>query len=262
MKVGISTACFYPHINTEDTLDIIKEQGFSLCETFLESEYETTDDFAFRLKERADKLGIKIYSVHAFAAAFEPFLFDRYPRRRKEMEGKFKAVCRAASILNAKCYTFHGLRKGPLDTNIKAIAEGMDNLCKIAGEYNIKIAWENVAWCRSNDPEFVKAVAEKMKEDIYFTLDIKQAFRSGHRPEEYLDIYKDRILNLHINDADENSSCLLPGSGKVNLEAIAKKVKCLNKDVPFIIEVYKENFNTLDDLRKAKEYVEQIGGIK
>ena len=262
MKPGISTACFYPHVNTEDTLDVIKDLGFEICEVFLETDCETTYDYACALKEKADKLGVEIYSVHGFAASFEPFLFDRYPRRRKEMEDRFKAVCKAGSILGAKCYTFHGLRKNAVYTDIKSTAEGMDNLCRISDDYSIKLAWENVAWCRSNDPIFVKEVIEHMKETIYFTLDIKQAIRSGHTPEEYLNIYQNRILNLHINDADKKSSCLLPGKGSVDLKKVLDEVRKLNNDIPLIIEVYNENFETLDELKEAKYYVESLGDIR
>jgi sugar phosphate isomerase/epimerase len=258
MKTGISTACFYPHINTEDTLEIIEELGFDMCETFLESDCEITYDYACRLNERAEKTGIKVYSVHAFAASFEPFLFDLYPRRRHEMEKRFKDVCKAANILGAKCYTFHGLRKNGAFLDIKKVSEGMDNLCKISAEYNVKIAWENVAWCNTRDPEFIKNVLEGMKEDIYFTLDIKQAIRSGRSPMEYLDVYQNKILNLHINDADQKHSCLLPGQGTVNLKEIIGKVESLNKDVPYIIEVYNDNFGSIEELKAAKNYVDNL----
>lgn len=35
MKLGMSTACFYPDILTEDTISIIKQVGFDICEVFL-----------------------------------------------------------------------------------------------------------------------------------------------------------------------------------------------------------------------------------
>lgn len=262
MRAGISTACFYPYTNTEDTLDIIKDLGFNVCEAFLETESETAYDYVSMLKEKADKLGLAIYSVHAFAASFEPFLFDRYPRRRKEMQERFISVCRAANILGAKCYTFHGFRKNMGYIDIKNAAEEMDNLCKIAQQYDVKLAWENVVWCRTSEPSFTKSVVENMKENIYFTLDIKQAIRSGHTPMEYLDIYRNRILNLHINDADENSSCLLPGKGNVNLVEVINEAKKFNSSIPLIIEVYNENFKDLEDLRKARHYVEKLGVTK
>lgn len=258
MRIGISSACFYPYINTEDTLEIIKETGADICEVFLEAECETTEEYCLSLKEKADKVGIDIYSVHPYSVSFEPFLFDRYERRRLEMGKKFRAICRAGEILGAECYVFHGIRKTPDFPNIDNTAKGMDNLCKIAGEYGIKLAWENVAWCMSCSPRFLELVRERMKEDIYFNLDIKQAVRSGYSPESYIDVFKDKIINVHINDASKKSTCLLPGYGDIDLKSIVDRVKSLNPDTPFIIEVYSENFTSYEELKISKGYMERL----
>jgi sugar phosphate isomerase/epimerase len=130
---------------------------------------------------------------------------------------------------------------------------------RIATEYGVKLAWENVAWCMSSSPEFLRCVADEMKEDIYFTLDIKQAIRAGHNPVEYLDVYKDAIINVHINDASAKSSCLLPGKGEVDLKTIVHRVQNIDRNIPFIIEVYRDNFENFNELREAKEYIESIG---
>lgn len=259
MRVGISSACFYPNVNTEDSLDIIKAAGFDICEIFLEADCEFEEDYLVEMKANADSLGIDIYSVHPFSVGFEPFLFDRYKRRRMDMEKKFRRVCRAAQILGAKCYVFHGLRKMNPFPNIKETAEGMDGLCRIASEYGIKLAWENVAWCMSASPEFMNMVKQEMEEEIYFTLDIKQAIRAGREPQEYLDVYGENIINFHINDASSKSSCLLPGRGEVDLKSIINKVQSINRDAPYLIEVYDENFDGIGSLKEARRFIEGIG---
>ena len=258
MKVGISSACFYPYINTEDTLKIIKDSGANLCEVFLESDFEMEEGYLRGLEKRAEKLQIKVYSVHPFSVCFEPFLFDRYERRRLEMEKRFRKVCRAAQILGAECYVFHGIRKTMPFPNIEDTSAGMDRLVRIASEYGVKLAWENVAWCMSSSPEFIKRVSNKMKEEIYFTLDIKQAIRGGHDPLEYLEVYGDRTINVHINDASSESTCLLPGKGTVDLKTIAKRVQDVNSEIPFIIEVYSENFKNPEELGNARNYIQLL----
>lgn len=261
MRVGISTACFYPYMNTEDTLDVIKELGFNLCEVFLEADCETSSDFCMELRKKADRLGIEIYSVHAFSAGFEPYLFDRYERRKNEMENKFRNMCMAGKVLGARYYTFHGLRKTTEIPHIDEIASDMDNLCRMSSEYGIKLAWENVAWCRTSDPSFIMNVIKNMKEEIYFTLDIKQAIRSGRKPQDYLNIYCNRLVNVHINDAGYGSTCLLPGKGEMNLQSIVRDIGGRDENIPFIIELYKENYDSLEDLKSAKDYIEGLGGI-
>lgn len=255
MKVGISTACFYPYINTEDTLDIIKELGFDLCEVFLEATEECNERFSYELKNKAEKLGIEVHSVHAFNGPFEPFLFDRYERRRIEMVNRFSDICKAGSILGAKYYTFHGITGAMSNVAIDEIIKGMNGLCKIANSYNLGLSQENVSWCKSGELKYVRELQEKVEENLFYTLDIKQAFRSNVSPLDYLDIYGDGLSTVHINDASLHSSCLLPGDGNLNLGEVIKKVTALNPEVPFIIEVYRENFKTYKQLRSAKEYL-------
>lgn len=49
MEIGISTASFYP-MQTEDTIKIISDMESSLCEVFLEAEYEYGKEFIRELK--------------------------------------------------------------------------------------------------------------------------------------------------------------------------------------------------------------------
>lgn len=258
MRVGISSACFYPYINTEDTLDIIKELGFDLCEVFLESGFETDEKFCYELKNRSEKLGINIHSIHAFNATFEPFLFDRYERRRKEMENKFIEVCRAGNILDAKYYTFHGITSTMPGVNISEIVKGMNRLCEIANSYNISLSQENVSWCKSGDPKYIKELHGKVDKELFYTLDIKQSVRSKNLPTDYIEIYGDKLSTVHINDASFEASCLLPGHGDMNLKGIVESVSNINSEIPFIIEVYRENFKTYEQLKAAKEYLYKL----
>jgi sugar phosphate isomerase/epimerase len=255
MRVGISTACFYPYINTEDTLEIIKELGFDLCEVFIEALSEMSERYCYELRNKAEKLSIDIHSIHAFNATFEPFLFDRYTRRRKEMIVKFTEVCKAGNILGAKFYTFHGITSTMPSINLNEIATGMNRLCEIAEEYNLGLSQENVSWCKSGDPKYLMELRRKMDKEPYYTLDLKQAVRSKHAPEDYLKIYKDKLSTVHINDATIDASCLLPGNGDMNLKGIIENVSNINSDIPYIIEVYRENFTTYEQLKLAKEYL-------
>lgn len=258
MKVGISTACFYPFINTEDTLDIIKELGFDLCEVFLESNYETEEFYCNELRNKAEKLGICIHSVHAFNASFEPYLFDRYERRRREMENKFIDVCKAGRIFGAKYYTYHGITKTMPNDNMDIISERVSTLCDISESYGLRLSQENVSWCKSGDPEYLRQLDEKIKNKLYYTLDIKQSVRSSHSPLDYLKLYKNNLSTVHINDSNIESTCLLPGEGDMNLKKIIKEASAFNKEVPLIIEVYRENYKEYKELGEAKDYIETL----
>lgn len=263
MRIGVSTASFYPRVTTEDSLDIMKKLGFNICEAFLETEGESSEDYAFMLKEKAEKLGIEVHSVHAFSPSFEPFLFDSYERRRKEMENRFEKVCKAASILGAEHYTFHGMRNMPGKTiDIEKVSIDLDNLCSIAEFYNVKVALENVSRCKGGNIEFLKEIKKYMKKSIYYTLDLKQARRNEIDPKEYLEIYGKNIKTVHINDGDETSTCLLPGKGNVNLDAIISEISKIDENIPYIIEVYGDNYSSFNEIKEAREYIESLEVVK
>ena len=82
MRVGVSTASFYP-LETEKALDELHKLGVKDIEIFLEAESETNPEFCKILKEKTIEYGMNVISIHAFCAAFEPFLFSEYKRRRK-----------------------------------------------------------------------------------------------------------------------------------------------------------------------------------
>lgn len=258
MRVGVSTASFYPKVNTEETLDIMKVLGFNLCEIFLETESELSKEYVKNLSEKSKKLEIDVYSVHAFSSTFEPFLFDAYERRRKDMESNFIKICEAANMLGAKYYTFHGIKGIPSSISITDVVRQLDNLCEIAESYKVNISLENVSRCKGSNIEFLEYIQKKMSKKIYYTLDLKQARRIKKDPLEYLKIYGENIRNVHINDGNNDSVCLLPGQGNDNLEKIIKEVKKINNNIPYIIEVYGDNYNEFNEIRASKKYIESL----
>lgn len=259
MDVGLSSAVFYPYIETEDSINLISKMGFKCAEVFLNSATEYEEDFIKKLIEEKEKHNLKINSVHSFSSSFEPYLFDLYKRRRKDMLTYFEKVCKAGSLLGAKCYTFHGARlEGGKFIDKKLSFEVYNSLCYIAAENNIKLAQENVSWCMSSRPEYLSELIEECKYPIYFTLDIKQAYKAMRTPKEYLEVMKHNLINIHINDRDEKNVCLLPGKGNVNFEELFKNIRKYDYKGNMIIELYSDNYNSYEEIRNAKKYLESF----
>ena len=180
MDIGLSSACFYPNLYTENSIGKMKELGFNHGEIFLNTPSEYEEEFLKVLLEKKELYKFNVNSVHAFSSSFEPYLFDKYDRRRKDMLKHFKNVCRAAQILGASCYTFHGMRYtdfNELDT--KFIIDIYNELSYIALESGVKLAQENVSWCMSGDLKFLTLLSKECKYPIYFTLDLKQAYKAN-----------------------------------------------------------------------------------
>ncbi|MDK2798489.1 MAG: hypothetical protein PWP27_69 [Clostridiales bacterium] len=257
MDIGISTACFYP-MATESTLSVIYELGFKKIEVFMEAYSEYEVEFCKYLREQIDKFELKVISAHAFCSVYEPFLFSEYRRRKLDALVTFKKALTAAHILGAKYFTFHGNRKeATTDTfNFRNYASEMDQLAEIAGEKNIVLAWENVYWCQSGSPDFIEKTMEYIRSDnLKFTLDIKQANKSGVNPIEYINVMKDKIVNVHINDADHEHVCLLPGEGKINLKLIIHTLKQNNYQGDLLIEVYRKNFRHMHQIIESRNHL-------
>lgn len=262
MEIGLSSACFYHEINTEDTVKVIKELGFDSGEIFLNSFCEYEEDFIWRLQEETVKHDFRVISLHAFCSPFEPFLFDKYERRRSDCRKIFTKICRAGEILGAKFYTFHGMKLGLLkDSDMRFTAGIYDELSQIAGEHGIKLCQENVSWCMSSNPDYLSNLMERCRLPVSFTLDIKQAYKAGLEPVKYIEVMGDRIANVHINDRDEGSVCLLPGRGTVNYAGLFQELKEYGYRGDIIIEVYRENYKSYEELTKCRDLLKKYSGI-
>jgi sugar phosphate isomerase/epimerase len=259
MDVGLSSAVFYPYIQTEDSIELISEMGFKCAEIFLNSGTEYENDFIKKLIEEKEKYKLTINSVHSFSSSFEPYLFDLYKRRRKDMLAYFEKVCKAGSMLGAKCYTFHGARlEGGKFIDKTLNIDVYNNLCYIAAENNIKLAQENVSWCMSSKPEYLAELAEVCKYPLYFTLDIKQAYKAGQTPKKYLEVMKHNLVNVHINDRDEKSVCLLPGKGNVDFREFLNDINIYGYKGNLIMELYSDNYKSYKEILNAKNYLESF----
>lgn len=257
MKIGLSSAVFYPDLLTEEAIGTISGLGFKCSELFLNSPYEYEESFVNRLVYEKEKYNMEINSVHAFSSSFEPYLFDAYERRRKDMFKLFKKVCKAAGKLGAVCYTFHGPRLQDINAiNKKLIIDIYNKLIYTALENNIVLAQENVSWCISSKLDFISLIKEKCDSNLFFTMDIKQAYRAGINPLDYIDIMGDKLINFHINDRDEKHSCLLPLDGKVDYSKIFHELQGIKYKGNIIIEVYRENFSCYEELRDCKKKLE------
>lgn len=260
MEIGVSTACFYPTL-TETTPEILQKMGVKKAEVFLNSQSEYEADFCVPLKKKLDTCGIEAISVHSFVAQHEPFLFSDYPRRTADAEQVFRNVASACNILGAKYYTFHGARKEMLGKyfDVDGYVKTINRLADIAGEYGIKLALENVSWCVSCDVDLWREILPKLtSEHLGFTLDLKQARRADFNYFEYASLFSDRILNVHISDANDESDCLLPGDGDVDFSAVFSRLQSLGYKGDCIIEVYNQAIKSEDHVAKSVAYLQNI----
>lgn len=250
MRFGMSTACFFPDVYIEDAVDIIGGMDIGATEVFFSCLGEYSPDFVEMLKQRADAQGIRVYSVHAFSLQFEPQLFTRHIRARREAEDIFKKVLKAGEALGAGVYVFHGpvslKRTLNLSLDYDDIARRTDALADIAGEYGIKLAWENVHYCWYARPEFASEMLCRVRTDnLYFTLDVKQAAQAGFKPADFLPDTAGLLVNIHLCDYASGEAGVvprLPFSGDMDFVALKHALANAGYDACMMLEVYRHNY--------------------
>lgn len=263
VQIGISTASFYP-MEIERGIMCASELGFQRVELFINSESEYNQPFRGELKEKLCGLGLEVVSVHPFTSAMEGhLLFSDYERRTRDSLEQYARYFEAAADLGAKYFTFHGelLRSRGLPP---AKAEHRrfqtyQKLCERAAECGITFTQENVSWCKSGDPTFLRGLYENVPE-LRYTLDIKQARRAGLSWEDYVDVVGDRIVNLHISDYHAQSDCLLPGQGDVNFSALFGRMEALGYQGNALVEVYSDDYSDAEELRGSRMFLESVSG--
>lgn len=262
IETGISTASFFGKALTEDAVDRIAGMGASACEIFLDtfSEYET--GFARMLREKADENGLAVRSVHAMSTQFEPQLFSINTRQRQDARVLLEKVFRAARTLGAGSYVFHGppafRRTFRLLRDYERMGAVVSGLADLAADHGLRFTWENVHWCAYGHAGFARRLLEHVKSDnLYFTLDIKQAVMSGNTVADYMEDMGDRVANVHLCDyrhkEDGGVRTCLPGHGVFDMAWLKAELERRGYGGSVILEVYSDNYETYGEL--AESYI-------
>lgn len=207
------------------------------------------------LKNIGKSYGLK-YSVHApfadinIASPSKPMLNAMLKRLEKSI------AC--AHDLNAYMWIFHpGLKTGismfyPRMDWLRNV-ETAQSLFKIASDYGVKIAIENVP---EPYPFLMKSVEDFKKfydevdGDIGLVLDIGHANING-QIELFLKTFADRLVHIHAHDNDgRNDQHLGIGYGNVDWENIANLLKRISYDNVVVIESVE---HIEESLRKLKQ---------
>ena len=250
MQFGMSTACLFPDVYIEEAIDVIGSMNIDTVEVFFSCLGEYKSAFVADLKRRVQARGIRVYSIHAFSLQFEPQLFTRHMRARKEADDIYRQVLEAGAALGAGVYVFHGpvnLKRTPkLGLDYDDIAQRTDELADMAAEFGIKLAWENVHYCWYERPEFAREMLRRVRtNNLYFTLDVKQAAQAGFEPADYLADTAGRLVNIHLCDYARDQAGVaprLPFTGDMDYAAFKRALADAGYDAGMILEVYRHNY--------------------
>lgn len=187
---------------------------------------------------------------------FEPQLFSIHPRQRRDAMTLYERVLCGGRRLGAKVYVMHGpvhLAGAARNIGIGRIAPIFRELSDVASAYGITLTLENVSWCVFNTPEFGRSLRESLGDDrLKFTLDVKQAVRSGQDPLAFVDALGTGIVNVHLcgaeKMADGRLALSMPGRGSFDFAALHAALQRQKAKYAAFIEVYSDMYSDFSEL--------------
>lgn len=257
MAIGISTSCLYP-LETEKSLDTLGKAGVKTCEVFLNSPAETTPRFAEILNKIRDEYGMKISAVHPFSSFAETYmLFSAYQRRFDDMLEFYKRNFEVTAALGAGFSIIHGALTGAKISDTEYF-ERFARLVEEGNKSGVTVCHENVNRHFCESPVFVEKMKHYLGGDFKLVFDVKQAVRAGFSPYEFADKFKDDIVHIHISDHTENADCLPPGKGIFDFGRLEKIMNSAEYQGDYIIELYRENFGGIEDLKASLSFMQNL----
>ena len=260
MEIGISTASLFGRMYNEDAVTAIENLGAKVCEVFLETYCEYTEEYASLINSRKTE-NLKVHSIHTLNTHFEPQLFSTCDRNRKDALDIFENCLKTGRVLGAKYYTLHGkarLKKNAVFTNYEEIGCYMNALTELTEKYGMQLCLENVEWAYYREPGFFKSVKEYAPK-LCACLDVKQAREAGFDYNLYLEEMGDSLRTVHLSDVDEFGKIAIPSEkGLFDFEELFRKLKYNGFKGNCVIEIYKENFKDIQELKCSLEYLMNI----
>ncbi|MDL2238049.1 sugar phosphate isomerase/epimerase [Christensenellaceae bacterium OttesenSCG-928-K19] len=267
MQTGMSTACFYSRVYNEQALEEIAKLGVRDAEVFFSARMEYKENFAQKCRKTCEENNMVVHAVHALPTQFEPQLLSHHGRQFEEAYGIFREVLRAGQILGAQNYVFHGATHlkiaKKLNVDMAFAGERVSMLAECAKEYGIALCYENVHWCWYNMPGFARELLSHVTSDnLYFTLDMKQAAQSGYSLFDYIEDMGDRLRHIHVCDyitsPERGILPCLPFHGETDWNRLRQVLGERGYRGMLMLEVYSSNYGAYEELKQNYEEVRQF----
>lgn len=266
MNIAMSTSCFFTRLFTEQAVEQIAKMGLMHCEVFLSSFSEYREEFAYQIRDIQERTGIHVDSVHSLGSQFEPQLFSSVSRQKEDALPIYREVLRAAQIMGAKHYVMHGklAMKRPKSRSSQydaLTAQCINELSDISQQYGVQLTIENVHWCMYYTPGFGAGIHPYLNGQVGYTLDIKQAIRSGHEVEEYMREMGNRISNVHIDGVlgmGQDAETCLPNQSTYDFCGLRDSLKAIGYDGNIVVETYPSDYDTFEQLQECCEEMKEI----
>lgn len=258
MKTGISTASLFGRMPTESALEFLNKSNVDCAEVFLESFCEYKKEFGELLK--SVKGNIAVHSVHTLTTQFEPTLYSINERAKADSFELLENTMQVAEIIGAKYYTFHGgarFKKTPFKIDFERVGAITRDILSVTKKHGVNLAYENVHWGYYNYVGFFNELRARVP-GLKATFDIKQARQSGIFYGDYISEMGEDIVTAHLSDVKDTGEMCLPGIGATDFYDVLSRLKDVGFNGAILIEVYKNDFKTYDELFRSVDYIKNL----
>lgn len=246
-RIGVSTACYYP-LETEKALKRICGRGVKSCEIFLNTTSELEDDYIKRIKNLLSDNDAAVTSLHPFASFSESYsLFSSYKRRFYDTLELYKRYFEVMNIIGANILVIHG-GKPSLSIFHEEYFERFGELSALSKTFGLRVAQENIVHYLSESPEFILKMKEALGDLFYMVLDIKQAYRAGGSPDDFISAVGKDIVHVHLSDHNQKRDCIPPLTGDFDYLHLFNSLEKVGYNGDYTIELYSTSYKNEDEI--------------
>lgn len=257
MVCGVSTACLYPQ-NTVTALQQLQQAGIQTAELFLNTFSELEEGFISGLQQQLRRGDTRLLALHPFSSGMETFFFaSAYEGRFLDGLELYKKYFDICARLQIPRLVFHGDYKQtpfPFEKHCEYIAR----LAQQAQRQGVQLCQENVVRCKCGYVPYVQKLRKYTDDTVYFALDLKQLRRAQEPLEDMLDAMQGKISYLHLSDFNDTQDCMLPGTGKFQFADFFSTLQKQRFNGDMVIELYRHNYQTVQQLAEAQKYIQRL----
>ena len=257
MEIGVSTACLYPEL-LEMSVETLGKIGVRNIEIFINTFSEMEPAFLRKIKSILSCYNMKVSSCHPFTSGLEPIMFfSEYGRRLDDILELYRRYFYTMNEFGAEIFVFHGDRRTS-QISVAEYAENYSRLSELGRSFDITVTQENVERCKSGDLDFITDLRRQLKDNVAFTLDLKQALRSGLEPMEVAQAMGKCLAHIHLNDHDDLHDCMLPGFGGFSFQRLFSFLKQIDYQGAAMVEVYRKNYFNVNELAESIKIIQKF----
>jgi len=277
MKFAYSSNAF-TRTDLESALKDIAKLGFSAAEILCDRPHwfpgEVSENEIDHIAQLLKELNLSVSNLNANTAngyykpipaenTFEPALSNEDPTMRQWRQDYTVNTIKLAQRLDASCISITTGRPTPGCSPSRALnyfADEVNIICDAAARFDIRIGIEYEPGLILENAEEVMAFIEHIDSPhLGVNLDIGHSYLNHEPPTQTIEMFSNRIWNVHLEDIKGNKHFhLIPGEGDMPFEEYLTALRKINYQEFLTLELYSYPERPIEAGRLGLEYLTDL----